>query len=202
MTDPARLETFRRALQALLPQGLLWPRPSAAGVREKLLSGLAEGSVEVVDRAADLLRESDPRTTVEMIRDWEEALGLPEVAVPDDQQPTLDERRAAVVSKLVAVRGAAVQDLIDEAADVGFIVEIFEYSSVAPFRAGSHAGDSCWDQEWRFFFLVIAPAASVRRFHAGSLAGDRLATWSNVPLETLFARIRPAWTKNGFSYTP
>jgi uncharacterized protein YmfQ (DUF2313 family) len=180
MPDAAAIEKHLRALYGSLPRGLIWVR--RAGVREKVLRALATEHAEIQARADQLLLESDPRTTTEMIGDWEEALGLPPIESLDPQ-PTLDERRAAAAAKYAAVGGAAMQGLIDAAAALGFVITIIEYWPFVPAGMGSSLGDSLWDQEWNFFFEVVAPSAAI-----GST------------LEQTIRAKKPAWTACGFTY--
>lgn len=70
------------ALLDLLPQGLAWTREPDSTLG-KTCRGLAEYWGFVDSRAADLLEiESDPRTTIELLPDWERAWGLPDPCFP------------------------------------------------------------------------------------------------------------------------
>jgi hypothetical protein len=85
-------EAYARMLKALLPPSKVW------ALIDSLLSAIflacADELVRVGDRVLDLLEESDPRTTLELLPDFERVLGL--VA-----EGSLDERRARVVAQLL-----------------------------------------------------------------------------------------------------
>jgi uncharacterized protein YmfQ (DUF2313 family) len=89
--------------QALLPSGAAWPR-AADSVSTELARGLTKEFERVDERAAQLLLEMDPRTTTELIDDWERVTGLPDPCAPS-APTTLEARRAVVVARLLA-RGA------------------------------------------------------------------------------------------------
>jgi uncharacterized protein YmfQ (DUF2313 family) len=83
-----------RMLRHLLPPSKLWRRDSD-GVLSRVLLACGDELERVHGRVADLIEESDPRTAVQLLPDWERALGL----IADG---TLDERRARVVARLIA----------------------------------------------------------------------------------------------------
>jgi len=204
--DDDMVDRFLSALYGLLPKGLIWVRRGgprlARGVREDVLRGIAIEGATLCDRAAQLLLESDPRTASEMLPDWEAAVGLPEVPETDPaQQPSVEQRRAAAAQKYSAVGGASVQDMINAAAAVGFTITIEEYSAFAPAGIGSEIGDSLWDNNWAFFWLVVGPVNTIQSAGIGDEIGDSLATWGNTLLESVIRRAKPAWTAVGFSYT-
>jgi uncharacterized protein YmfQ (DUF2313 family) len=72
-------DEYRDAFLTLLPQGQAWPKHSIDSVLWQASDGLCKFWGYVDGRAADLLeRESDPRTTVEILPEWERAFGLPD----------------------------------------------------------------------------------------------------------------------------
>jgi len=122
----------------LLPRGLAWPR-----WRETVLMSVVHGLSciwEFVDgRAADLLEiESDPRTTTELLPDWERNWGLPDPCMQDPQ--TIEARRIALVQRMTLQGGQSRQFLINIAGQIGYtITGITEYR---PFMVGL---DGCGD---------------------------------------------------------
>jgi len=148
-------------------------------------------------RAADLLRELDPRTTVELLTDWETALGLPDACVPAGQ--TIQQRRSAVVAKYTSLGGQSRQFYIDLAAALGYTITITEFR---PFRAGiSVAGDPLTNGDWIFAWQVNAPETTIFEFRAGqSTAGEPLRNWGNDELECAISAVKPAHTEVLFAY--
>src|SRR4051812_34799723 len=95
---------------AQLPSGAVWPRdPATESVA--FVRGLTKEFARIDDRAAQLLLEMDPRTTTELIDDWERVTGLPDPHL-DAVPTTLDGRRAAVTARLVG-RGSTAGPGVD-----------------------------------------------------------------------------------------
>ncbi len=188
---------YRAQLQALLPQGPAWPREEDATLT-KFLAGLAEELARVDARAQVLIEEADPRTTLELLPDWERVAGLPDTCTV--QPDTLQERRAALVAKLTALGGASRQYFIDVAAALGFAITITE---LGPFLAGhSAAGDAAGSEAWRPVWRVNAAEFTITSFAAGiSAAGEPLRDWGNEILECVLRRLKPAHTEIEFFYS-
>ncbi|MCP3916135.1 MAG: YmfQ family protein [bacterium] len=183
-----RAPDYLQHLQGLLPQGHAWTTDRHA-VLTRFLLGLAFELARVDGRAQSLLLEADPRTTRELLTDWERALGLPD---PCTGQPeTLQERRAAIVTRLTESGGLSRAFFIGLAAALGFEVSIEEPRQ---FRCGSsRCGDRLFGDEWRYVWIVHAPHVTVRFFRCGSSrCGERLGSWSNQLLECVFRRLNPA----------
>lgn len=189
-------DQYAEQLDALLPQGLAWPRESDARMRA-LTRGLAEEFARVDARGDDLLREVLPNTTVEMLEDWERAAGLPDTCVATTQ--TLQERRNAILSRLANTGGQSRAFFIELAAYLGFTITITEFR---PFMAGiGRAGDALYGEEWRHAWRVNAPQTTIIAFRAGlSAAGEPLRKWGNELLECVFNRVKPAHSVLLFGY--
>lgn len=184
-------------LQALLPPGAAWTREKEAQLTQ-LLRALAEELARVDQRAADLLREADPRQALEMLADWERLAGLPDPCAPIAD--TLQERRGAVHAKLVATGGQRRQYYIDLAAAMGVEITITEFF---PFRVGySAVGDPlASDDAWRHTWQVDAPETIITHFAAGqSAVGQPLRKWGNELLECAIGTRKPAHTEVLFAY--
>lgn len=69
-------EAYLRQFQAALPVGAAWPRAADATLTQ-LLAALAGEFARADARSENLVDESDPRGTVELLIDWERAYGLP-----------------------------------------------------------------------------------------------------------------------------
>lgn len=191
--------SYRQQLFALLPRGAAWAVNFVGGVFYRLLDGLALELARVDARAWNLLNEMDPRTTVEMLPDWERITGLPDPCLGGAFQ-TMQQRRNALVSKLTAVGGQSIAAIIAQALAMGFVITITEFHE---FRAGiSHAGDALTNGVWVFAWQVNAPLNSITYFTAGqSACGDPLAAWGNTPLQCRLSGQAHAHTFPIFSYS-
>lgn len=186
-------------LQALLPSGLPWPRSSQAALTQ-LLAALAEELDRVDARGADLIDEIDPRSTLELLADWERVCGLPD-ACSAELATTLQERRAALVEKLTSVGGSSKAYFMALAEAMGYTVEI---DTFRPFIAGvGRCGDALGGShavrhQWR----VRVTGARYTAFRAGaSQCGDLLGKIVRADdLECKFKRLKPAHTHLIVSY--
>lgn len=208
-TTADSIERHRKALERLLPVGIVWRR-RPEGIRFQVEKGVAHEAANVTDRAVDLLRESDASTTVEMLTDWEAYTGMP-VAGLDPDTMSLTERRDLVVQWLTTLRGSSVQFFIDLAAAFGYTITITEFR---PAHCGPNAGDAdIWGDGFAtkcgtpiyppdvwMTWQVNAPGVTVRYAQVGDKCGDRLATWGNALLEALFNAAKPVHTAVLFSY--
>lgn len=191
-----KIDQYTSFLKTLLPPGRAWARASISTV-SKFLEGLAAEMVRLDQRTGDLLLEADPRATAELLPEWERMLGLPDGC--SGLAITLQERRAAILAKLITKGAISKQFFIDLAASLGFEITITEFR---PFRAGhSCAGDALTNGDWVVAWRVNAPSQTVKYFRAGqSCAGEPLATWGNDVLECKISKRIPAGTIVLFAY--
>jgi uncharacterized protein YmfQ (DUF2313 family) len=192
-------DDYRRQMQALLPRGMAWSLSPLSWLT-RLLSGLSPEFARIHGRVLDLIRESDPRTTIEMLGDWERALGLPDNC-SSTLAPTLQGRRDDVLNKLVSLGGQSRAYYIAVAARLGYTITIEEFR---PFRVGrSRVGERIYDLDWTWVWRVNGPPVAIRHFRVGqSRMGERLRSWGNSALECRLNQIKPAHTRIIFSYPP
>jgi uncharacterized protein YmfQ (DUF2313 family) len=144
MTSPAK---YLRPLQALLPPGPAWPRDDDAELTQ-LLDGLAQEFDRVDSRELALLEEIDPRTTSELLADWERVAGLSAAG------KTTAQRRAALHARLLGHGDPSRALMAELAAALGYAISIREYHD--PFVAGSAAGASLFQDEWSHAWHVYS----------------------------------------------
>lgn len=191
MTAPVyTANDFARALQALMPMGKVWPR-DADSLQSQVISGLAAIYKTNSDRAQNLISDAFPASTLELLPEWEETLGLPDPCAGDS--PTIQQRRSQVVARFANSGGQSIAFFSEYAANLGFEVSVTQF---APFRAGQNrAGDSVCSADWAFAWRVNAPPVTIEYFRAGqSTAGEPLAVWGNAVLLCEMNALKPAHT--------
>jgi uncharacterized protein YmfQ (DUF2313 family) len=195
MTTPTAAD-YLWQFQRLLPRGRIWHRGWGTLQAQDLLT-LMPTWVRLHARAENLLVDAFPCTTVELMPEWEETLGLPDPCT--GELPTLQQRQQAICAKFAARGGQSVQYFIDLAESLGYTVTIKQF---APFRAGiNRAGDPAYSAEWGFAWAIIGPIATVTYFRADvSTAGEPLAAWGNELLECTIREYAPAHTIPIFEY--
>lgn len=195
--ESVRLRAIRARVRSLFPRGAAWRLKEESGSNlRNLMNSLAIEACRIEERALELIEEVDPRTTTELLTDWERLTGLPDECEPSPENLTINERRARVVQVLTTSGGQNAQFYVDLAASFGITIEVTDVSDQPPFRAGrSRAGDRLTNGNWVYTFIISAPASEATRFRAGlSRAGDRLLDVSNPTLECLINKYKPAHT--------
>lgn len=184
--------------QALLPPGPAWPRDDQAYIT-RLLRGLSAEFERVEDRASRLIDEADPRTTSELLLDWERVAGLPDGCVVDDGvSQSTEQRRAALVSRLTMQGAQTLQYFQALAASLGYTVTVSEFPvyDVTDDVSASING-SAWAHAWQVRSVLNQPVY----FLVTSTVADALGAWSNVALECVLNRFKPAHSVLLFTYT-
>lgn len=148
MPAQALIDRYRDLLLALLPPGDGFSR-SPDSVFYDLMARCAIEFARIDERGADLLREGVPSTVSELLGQWEKALGLPD----DCYTPTTDdERRAAVIARIVGTGGHSLADYTALAATLGYAAPVF--TTYRPFVMGSRMGDAFSNGPWRSTAMV------------------------------------------------
>lgn len=206
MSHPA--EAYARMLRQLLPTGSAWEM-EVGDVRYNMFLAMGRELARIEARAEDLLDEIDPRTSLELLPEWERAVGLPDEIVTSIPA-TVPERRIAIMQKLLARGGASRQYFIDIAAASGFNITITEYTAsvarVGTFRVGQRLYGTAWAYTWLVTVSTSSPALAGWLgqsvfFRVGQgRVGERLRSWNGPVLEALFRLLKPAHTIVQFTY--
>lgn len=190
------------ALRQLLPRGPAWEfEPD--GLFARLLEALAAEFARLDGRVIRLLEETDPRTALETLIDWERVAGLPDTCTgaPDN----VGERQVALFQKLTGLGGQSPADFIDLAARVGFEIDIIEHRAIRTgFRVGDPANDTAWAHAWTVvvqpFDGAGRPVLAMAHFKVGDPVGTRVRGFGSLNLECVIRRAAPAHTNVIFAY--
>lgn len=166
-------------LAALLPPGKLWRSLLATPLIQALLLALADGLARFDQALTALGIESDPRTTSELLPEWEQATGLPDNCLVDGG--STEQRRAAVVARLVATGGASEEYFLGLAAAYGYAGAI-SYPAL---------------HTWRF---ETATEVALVNMTCNGDCNDALQSYGNQQLECLLNRAKPAHTVLEIAY--
>lgn len=187
---------YLAALQALMPRGRVWPRDSDA-TQTKALSGLTPTYERQNAAANNLLVDAFPASTLQLLPEWEETLGLPDPCA--GASPTIQGRRAQAVARFTGRGGQSINYMVSFAASLGYDVTVEQFS---PFRVGQSAvGQPICGETWAHAWRVHSSTSTVYEFRTGSSAvGEPLASWGNAVLECELRALAPAHTVVLFSY--
>ncbi|MEX3635944.1 YmfQ family protein [Paraburkholderia sp. BR14320] len=187
---------FLSALQALMPRGLAWPRDPSA-VMTRVMGCLTPTFARHAQRNNALLVDAFPATAVELLPEWESALGLPDPCA--GPAPNLQSRQRQVVARFAGAGGQSIAYYISYAATLGYAITVTEFT---PFRVGQQAmGAPLGTQDWAFTWQVNAPLLTLVYFRAGESSADEpLETFGNAVLSCELEAIKPAHTILNMAY--
>tara|TARA_R110000772_G_scaffold64331_1_gene143979 strand:+ start:80 stop:664 length:585 start_codon:yes stop_codon:yes gene_type:complete len=187
-------EHYLSQLKALLPRGFLWV-DLAQNKLGQLLHAIADELARIDARGNDLIDEADPRTTYELLIEWEKAFGLPDPCLTEAL--TLEQRNKVLHAKVTNLGGQSRQFFIDLAKGLGYTVTITEFD---PFTVASTVDESIYGEDWQFAWQVNSPSETVNFLTVASDVDTPLANWGNQRLECAITRLKPAHTIVQFSY--
>lgn len=185
---------YARQLQQLLPRGAVWWLESSTTL-SKFLLGLSDELARVDGRGVTLIDEWDPRTTFELLGDWERVYGLPDPCVGTD--PSIVQRRASLVAKVIGIGGQTPAYFIAVAAALGFSITITEFS---PHTVDDDVEAPIVGDDWAYAWLVTAPLNTVGELTVEETVDDPLSWWTNLVLECVLQALKPAHTQIVFQF--
>ena len=186
---------YQQQLNALLPPGVLWEALRQDETAQALLLALADEFARLDGRATELLKELDPRTTYELLDEWEAFAGLPDTCTGTQEQ--LSERQESLHEKLTGIGGQSRQYFIALAARLGYTITIDEFSIP---DVNADANIIVYGIAWAYAWRVNGPLNQVTKADANMLASEPLATWATTALECVIRRLAPAHTVPIFAY--
>lgn len=184
----------------LLPRGRIWHRGWGTVQAEDVLTLLPQ-TVRLNQRAIDVLRETFPCTTLELLPEWEATLGLPNLCIgPLD---TIQQRQQAVCLKFIARGGQSADYYIRLAASIGYTITITTFIA-SPFVVDhSRVDEPLDDEQWAYVWQVnvAAGADTLVYFRVDeSTVDEPLVAFGNPMLECLLRAAAPAHTQIIFAY--
>jgi uncharacterized protein YmfQ (DUF2313 family) len=190
-------KAYLQQLQALLPQGLAWPRTIDAYLT-KLLSAFSQELGRLDLRIDNLIDEADPRTTLELLPEWERLAGLPDPCVTSDQ--TVEQRQSALVTKLTMQVGQSRAYYIQMAEDLGYPdTTIEEYF---PFTCESYCDEFLNSLDDRHTWTIYLPSDGGFEFMTCESPCDSyLQSFGDQVIECRINQYKPAHTAVLFAYT-
>lgn len=139
---------WTNSLLAQMPRGVLWQRSTSLDLY-KYTQGYASRLQQAEASADSLLLEMRPESTLQLLDEWDEYLGLPECT--PNPPSSIEYRRYAIVEKYHRKGGLQAWNIQKLATDLGFTVEVDE-------AFPHHCLRSCtyplWEQKYRYILRV------------------------------------------------
>lgn len=189
-------DDYRSQLGVLLPKGPAWASDESSTLAH-FIDAWSQEFTRIHSRLDALIEDVDPRSTYELLPDYERLFGLPTDCMAGVNQ-AIEQRRNALVSQMISVGGQSRAYFIELAAAAGFAITITEFT---PFTVGMTVVDPIYGENWWFAWQINASLNTVTHFLVTSGVNEALATWGNNLLECLINRYKPAHTITIFSYT-
>lgn len=185
-------DDYAGLIEGLTPNGPAWQE-------RKLRDAWAVELARLDARIDVLFNEADPRTTSELLTDWERVLGLPDDCMVE-LPLSINERRLIAWQRLTELGGQSRQYFIDLAARFGEPgVTITEFRQMT---CNSHCNDALYSQADEFVWRVNfpRPAANVRLMNCNDDCNDALQMYAAALAECPITERKPAHTSVIFSY--
>lgn len=187
---------YLQQLQALLPRGLAWPRAANAYLT-KLLSAYSEDLARIDQRIDELLNEADPRTTTELLPDWERVAGLPDPCVTEEL--SIEQRRAALVTKLTLLGGQSRAYFIAMSEALGY--EDTTIDEYLPMTCNDDCNDALYSEDDRYVWQInLKSDGGIFIANCQSPCDSPLQSWGDEIIECRINRYKPAHTTVIFAY--
>ena len=192
-----RTEQYAEQLAALMPPGLALSTDDPSSDLYEILRRMAVRLDEVDDFFWQILRESAPRSAINLLSEWEQALALPDSCTIGT--PTLDERQRAAYAKYTDRGGARIPRYISIANALG-------YNNVQTQRYAMHTCESdcetpLYEQVDRFrWSLVLNEGTRVVDSTCEDDCETPLQIWGDAQIECVINRENPAIAEVNFIY--
>jgi len=188
---------YQSQLQALLPRGLAWAK-SQSSTLALLLLAWADEFARIDLRCEDLINEADPRTTTEMLPEWERVAGLPDPCVTIDQ--TIEQRRSALVSKLTMTGGQSRAYFIGIAESMGYPGTTIDEFALMTCNSDCNAALNSEADLFAWQLNLPASTGGVFYMDCNSDCNSALQSWGDEALECRINKFKPAHTSVLFAY--
>lgn len=170
-------EDYAEQAISLLPPGPVW---EGSRFRAVIAATVREFS-RIEWRARRLIEESDPRTTQELLGEWERFAGLPACGLPLGE--TVLARQQALAAKLTQSISPTPAAFIAIAEALGYTGAVVRNEG-DPFTCISNCNDSLAGDQWIYTFTLVVDASSA----------------NDAVLECLATALAPAHTTVLFEY--
>ncbi|WP_449567104.1 YmfQ family protein [Lelliottia nimipressuralis] len=189
-------QNYQQQLQKLLPRGPAWSD------NDPLLAGLAPAFAAVHERANDLVKETNPLQTVELLDRWESCCGLPDsCSVPGSE--TIAQRQQRLNTKVNMVGGITKDFYLQVLSDLGYPDATITTFAGQGFKANSPCTNGLYGYDWNFYWQVnFAQTTKVSSMTCRSRCNEPIRTWGDTVAECVITKLCPSHTIVLFSYPP
>lgn len=199
----ATYQEYEQLLRQLLPPGPAFPRGDYESMIAMLLEVFALELSRIDSRVDALIRENDPRVSVECFREWLEEWGLPDVCTGLLDNLTDSTLRQLLLFRITVPGGQSRQFFADLAARFGYNIQIDELQR---YTVQSQVMDALWSEPKPFWWrvnILSGTSAEGSTVSAHTVIGgvnEALAWWGDQLIECLIERYKPAHSEVIYGY--
>lgn len=193
------VDDYDKALDRLLPRGPIWQR-TPGSVLDSILHAIAQELARVDAQADRVLEEADPRTSFDLLQQWFTDWGIPSACLAALADPTLEEKRRELITKITSSRSLTAQFFRDVAETLGYEADIVTYSA---FTVRDTADKSLFGTEWNTAYamgIAVKSSSSQQLFNTTWTVDQPLAVWGDRLFECLMRELVPAHVTAIFEY--
>lgn len=187
---------YEHLVNAFLPRGPIWNR-KRGGILDSVLFSLSSEAARIDARISSMLEESDPRTSVEELKRWFKDHGVPSACIAAIADPSLEQLRQELISKITSNASPTAKYFEDLAASLGYTIHVMTYDEKT--KASSTEAEKLK----AIYTLGIRVEASSRYAEITPEwdVSQPLARWGSSLLECLIRAVAPAHVDVQFQYT-
>ena len=194
---------YLQMLKRLLPPGIAFPRQDVTSVWALLLECWAIELSRIDSRLDALVREDDPRISLECFTKWLEEWGEPDLCAGLVTGLNDTILRQLLLFKITTVGGQSRQFFADLAARFGYRIQIDELQR---YTVQSQVMDALWSEPKPFWWrvnILSGTSAEGSTVSAHTVIGgvnEALAWWGDQLIECLIERYKPAHSEVIYGY--
>ena len=193
------VDDYDQALDRLLPRGPIWKR-TPGSVLDSILHAIAQELARVDAQADRVLEEADPRTSFDLLQQWFTDWGIPSACLAALTDPTLEEKRRELITKITSSRSLTAQFFREMAESLGYEAEVITYSA---FTVKDTVNKALFGTEWNTAYAMsisVRAVSSQRLFNTTWTVDQPLAVWGDRLFECLMRELVPAHVTAIFEY--
>jgi uncharacterized protein YmfQ (DUF2313 family) len=190
---------YSQQLKALLPKGPIWQSVTGS-VLDSILTAFSKEFARVDARALDIVDENDPRTAMETLQTWFDDWGIPSACLAAISDPTNEQMRSELISKITSSRSLTPAYFEDVAAAAGYDADVVTYEV---YTVADTVDKQMFGNEWNTAFSMairVNDDGGMTVFDTTWTCDQPLGAWGDAFLECLIKNLVPAHVIVIFEY--
>lgn len=185
---------YEQMVAKLLPMGPAWSDAVP------IMQSLAFMLTKTHHRIDDVMREIDPKTSVELLERYETICQLPDSCYSDDTN-SLTERQSRLDGKVNLIGGLDEQFFLSVLAANGYQDATISRYIYSEFSCESTCVDSVYGYEWLYYWIVnLSSTSLIQDMSCSDDCISPLRKWGDTQIECIIDKLCPSHTFVIFKY--